>query len=65
MADPAELGISEFVANAVRHARGTVVRVIVDRPADDRVYLGVVDRAPNDLPQQQVSDPEAAEGRGN
>ncbi|WP_406486643.1 ATP-binding protein [Streptomyces sp. NBC_01563] len=64
VADSAELVISEFVANAVRHARGTVVRVIVDRPADDRVYLGVVDRAPNDVPQHQDPDAEAADGRG-
>ncbi|MFB7214830.1 ATP-binding protein [Streptomyces sp. NPDC056255] len=64
VADPAELVTSELVANAVRHARGPLVRVIIERPAEDRVYLGVVDRAPNDLPQQQVPDPEAAEGRG-
>ncbi|WP_424862767.1 ATP-binding protein [Streptomyces sp. MMS24-I29] len=62
--DPAELVISELVANAVRHARGPMVRVIVERPADDQVYLGVVDRAPNALPQQQTPHAEAAQGRG-
>ncbi|MFB7852676.1 ATP-binding protein [Streptomyces sp. NPDC056053] len=63
-ADPAALVISELVTNAVRHARGPMVRVIVERPAHDRVYLGVVDRAPNDLPHQQEPDLEAAGGRG-
>ncbi|MFI9630555.1 ATP-binding protein [Streptomyces sp. NPDC052042] len=62
--DPAELVISELVANAVRHARGPMVRVIVERPAHDQVYLGVVDRAPNDLPQRQTPHAEAAQGRG-
>ncbi|MFF8914248.1 ATP-binding protein [Streptomyces sp. NPDC015032] len=62
--DPADLVISELVANAVRHPRGPMVRVIVERPADDQVYLGVVDRAPNDLPQQQTPHAEAAQGRG-
>ncbi|MCX4851980.1 ATP-binding protein [Streptomyces sp. NBC_00893] len=64
LADPAELVITEFVTNAVQHARGPSVRIIVERPADNQVYLGVVDRAPNDVPQQQEPDAEAAGGRG-
>ncbi|MCX4851339.1 ATP-binding protein [Streptomyces sp. NBC_00893] len=64
VADPAELVISDFIANADRHARGPVVRVIVERPAGDRVYLGVVDRAPNGVPQQQEPDAGAVGGRG-
>ncbi len=39
-----------------------LVRVIIERPTDGQVYLGVVDRAPNDLPQQQTPHAEAAQG---
>jgi serine/threonine-protein kinase RsbW len=64
MADSAALVISELVTNAVCHARGPMLRVIVERPTPDQVYLGVVDRDPNHLPHQQEPDLEAAGGRG-
>ncbi len=34
--DSAALLLTELFANAVRHARGECVRVIIDRPDDDR-----------------------------
>ncbi|MFD4522801.1 ATP-binding protein [Streptomyces sp. NPDC058470] len=63
-ADTAALTMSELVANAVRHADGHSLRIIVDRPADDRVYLAVIDRAPHRLPQVRTQDPDGVSGRG-
>ncbi|AEW95649.1 MULTISPECIES: ATP-binding protein [Streptomycetaceae] len=63
-AETAELVLSELVANAVRHAWGASVRIAVDRPADDRVRLAVVDRAPRRLPELRTPGPEEVCGRG-
>ncbi|MFI2620502.1 ATP-binding protein [Streptomyces sp. NPDC018584] len=62
--DSAKLLLSELVANAVKHARGASVRVIVDRPRVDCVYLAVVDLAPHRLPQLREAGPDHINGRG-
>jgi anti-sigma regulatory factor (Ser/Thr protein kinase) len=63
-ADTAALIMSELVANAVRHAHGHSLRIIVDRPAHDQVYLAVVDRDSRRLPQMRTQDSDAVSGRG-
>ncbi|MGW6009157.1 ATP-binding protein [Streptomyces sp. NPDC055210] len=62
--ETAVLVMSELVTNAVRHARGRSIRIIVDRPADDRVYLAVVDRAPGRLPTPRTPTAGDDSGRG-
>ncbi|MEU6664246.1 ATP-binding protein [Streptomyces sp. NPDC046821] len=62
--EAAELVMSELVTNAVRHARLGAVRLIIDRPAEDRVYLAVVDRSPGVLPHLKVAGIEDVTGRG-
>jgi anti-sigma regulatory factor (Ser/Thr protein kinase) len=56
--------MSELVTNAVCHARGHSLRVIVDRPVDDRLYLAVVDRASSRVPMLRAPDRDDTEGRG-
>ena len=63
-ADEAALLLSELVTNAVRHAQGPTVRVVVDRPADNRVCLAVIDRAPRRTPEIRTPHPDDASGRG-
>ncbi|MFE7073463.1 ATP-binding protein [Streptomyces sp. NPDC057620] len=56
--------ITELVSNAVDHACCSVIRVVVTRPADDRVLLAVVDRS-RDLPRTGTDrDAERLRGRG-
>ncbi|WP_343236511.1 ATP-binding protein [Streptomyces sp. NEAU-S7GS2] len=62
--DGAALLVSELFTNAVCHARGECVRVIIDRPEADRVYLAVVDHAPDRLPELREAVPDDADGRG-
>ncbi|MEV7077865.1 ATP-binding protein [Streptomyces sp. NPDC093516] len=62
--DAAELIMSELVANAARHARGTKIRLAVNRPAPDRVHLAVTDRAPDLLPQLLTPTDDSDRGRG-
>lgn len=64
LARAAELVMSELVTNAVLHAWGPSVRVIVERPASDRVRLAVVDRAPQRTPELRTPGPDDATGRG-
>ncbi|WP_155057531.1 ATP-binding protein [Streptomyces blattellae] len=63
-AEAAALVVSELASNAVRHAWGPTVRVIVDRPSDDRVYLAVVDRAPRRTPELGKPGDGDVSGRG-
>ncbi|MFI5557367.1 hypothetical protein [Streptomyces sp. NPDC051738] len=44
--DTVELVMSELTANAVHHAHGPKIRLVVNRPAAARVYLAVTDRTP-------------------
>ncbi|MEV7284507.1 ATP-binding protein [Streptomyces sp. NPDC093252] len=60
----AALVLSELVTNAVRYASGPSIRILVDRPTADRLYFGVVDRAPCDLPRVADPDLESTSGRG-
>lgn len=62
--DGAALLLTELFANAVRHARGSSVRVIITRPHDDRVYVAVVDREPRRLPELRAAKPDDIGGRG-
>ncbi|WP_259471562.1 ATP-binding protein [Streptomyces shenzhenensis] len=64
LATAAELVMSELVTNAVLHAWGPSLRVFVERPADDRVCLTVVDRAPQRTPKLRTPGPDDATGRG-
>ncbi|MFC8350965.1 ATP-binding protein [Streptomyces sp. NPDC057280] len=64
VADEAALLLSELVSNAVRHAAGHAVRVVVDRPTDERVILAVIDQAPGRLPQMRTPGSDDASGRG-
>ncbi|MFI6694971.1 ATP-binding protein [Streptomyces sp. NPDC050433] len=63
-AEAAALAMSELVTNAVNHARGHSLRVIVDRPADDRLYLAVVDMAPSRVPMLRTPGGDDTDGRG-
>lgn len=60
----AALVMAELVSNAVRHAWGASIRLIVDRPTDDRVYVAVVDRAPHRTPEMRTPGDGAEHGRG-
>ncbi|MFI2764920.1 ATP-binding protein [Streptomyces echinatus] len=62
--DDAALVLTELFTNAVRHARGGAVRVIINRSAEDRVYVAVVDRAPRQLPLPRNAAVEDIGGRG-
>jgi anti-sigma regulatory factor (Ser/Thr protein kinase) len=62
--ESAALVMAELFANAVRHACGPSVRVIVNRPSDARVYLAVIDRAPHCLPHLRTPEDEEQSGRG-
>ncbi|PSM40871.1 hypothetical protein C6Y14_22965 [Streptomyces dioscori] len=56
--------ITELVSNAVDHACCSVIRVVVTRPAEDRVLLAVVDRS-RDLPMMRTDcGGERIRGRG-
>lgn len=63
-AEAAALVVSELVTNSVRHARGHSLRVIVERLADDRVYLAVVDMVPSRVPVLRTPGGDDTGGRG-
>ncbi|MFH8467571.1 ATP-binding protein [Streptomyces sp. NPDC017991] len=63
-AETAALAMSELVTNAVNHARGHSLRVIVDRPADDQLYLAVVDMDPSRVPMLRAPGGDDTGGRG-
>ncbi|MBD0844269.1 ATP-binding protein [Streptomyces sp. TRM68416] len=62
--DGAALLLTELVANAVRHASGERVRIIINRRDKDRVYVAVVDRDPRHLPELREAGAEEPGGRG-
>lgn len=45
LTDTAILLVSELVANAVKHTNSQVIRVVVSRPSERFVRIGVVDKA--------------------
>ncbi|MBV7651625.1 ATP-binding protein [Streptomyces albidoflavus] len=55
--------ITELVANSVRHARRESIRVTVERPAEHRVRLGVVDFS-KEPPVYRAAGPGDETGRG-
>ncbi|KPI09450.1 hypothetical protein OK074_3256 [Actinobacteria bacterium OK074] len=64
LVDPAELIISELVANAVRHTSCRWIRLLVQRPRPARVRIGVVDRAPSRVPAFPPAGKDDESGRG-
>ncbi|MFI2669166.1 ATP-binding protein [Streptomyces albidoflavus] len=63
LAAPGAVIITELVANSVRHARRESIRVTVERPAECRVRLGVVDFS-RARPVRGTAGPEDGAGRG-
>jgi anti-sigma regulatory factor (Ser/Thr protein kinase) len=45
LTDTALLLVTELVANAVQHTRSRVIRVVIARPSEHLVRIGVVDKA--------------------
>ncbi|MEU5270551.1 ATP-binding protein [Streptomyces hygroscopicus] len=62
--EDAALVISELVSNAVHHARLESIRVIVTRPSEKCVRLGVVDRSRNIPYLRTDSNGDNTRGRG-
>jgi hypothetical protein len=63
LADRAELVVTELVANAADHARGSSIRVIVTRLAACRLRAAVVDEDPT-KPQLRAAGSTDEHGRG-
>ena len=64
LTDTAILLVSELVANAVKHTNSRVIRVVVTRPGERFVRIGVVDKA-RLLPElAKPSDDLLTSGRG-
>ncbi|WP_416976398.1 ATP-binding protein [Streptomyces sp. T028] len=63
LSDAAELVVAELVANTVRHARATTIRVTVRRLADTTVQVAVVDMS-RDMPVLLLPTEDALSGRG-
>ncbi|EPJ34521.1 hypothetical protein STAFG_8424 [Streptomyces afghaniensis 772] len=64
LTDTAILLVSELVANAVKHTNSRVIRVVVTRPDERFVRIGVVDKA-RILPElAKPSDDLLTNGRG-
>ncbi|MGW2488644.1 ATP-binding protein [Streptomyces sp. NPDC001606] len=64
LTEPAQLIISELVANAARHTPCRSIRLLIERPTARRVHIGVVDRAPSRLPALGPADADSESGRG-
>ncbi|MFI2378358.1 ATP-binding protein [Streptomyces sp. NPDC018964] len=62
--EDAALVVTELVSNAVDHGRLPSIRVIVSRPAENRVRLGVVDRSKVVPMMRTDSDGDRLRGRG-
>lgn len=63
LVEEAELVASELVTNAVRHARGTSIRVTLTLLGPDGVRVAVVDRS-RACPRRCAPDASEAHGRG-
>ncbi|MWA07664.1 ATP-binding protein [Streptomyces sp. BA2] len=61
--DTAQVVISELVTNAVRHACGPCIRVIVQHPLPGHLVLAVVDKS-RDLPSMHPPHADDLRGRG-
>ncbi|MFS7875872.1 ATP-binding protein [Streptomyces asiaticus] len=62
--EDAALVITELVSNAVDHARLESIRVVVARPSEKLVRLGVVDRSRNVPYVRMTSNGDNTRGRG-
>ncbi|NEW71763.1 ATP-binding protein [Streptomyces rhizosphaericus] len=62
--EDAALVITELVSNAVDHARLESIRVVVARPSEKLVRLGVVDRSRNVPYVRMASNGDNTRGRG-
>ncbi|MEU1800605.1 ATP-binding protein [Streptomyces sp. NPDC019937] len=62
--EDAALVVTELVSNAVRHAPLSVIRVIVTRPTDTLIRVGVVDRAHSVPLLRTDSNGDDTRGRG-
>ncbi|MFC5958938.1 ATP-binding protein [Streptomyces pratens] len=62
--DDAMVVITELVSNAVDHGRLASIRVIVSRPSEHRVRLGVVDRSKVVPAMRTDSNGDQVRGRG-
>ncbi|MFI1421298.1 ATP-binding protein [Streptomyces sp. NPDC020731] len=62
--DDAMVVITELVSNAVSHGRLASIRVIVSRPAENRVRLGMVDRSKVIPMMRTDSNGDQLRGRG-
>lgn len=62
-ADTAQLVISELVTNAVRHASGPCIRVIIQHPLPGHLVLAVVDKS-RTLPFMHTPHADELSGRG-
>ncbi|MEU7649552.1 MULTISPECIES: ATP-binding protein [Streptomyces] len=63
LAEVGVLIVAELVNNAIDHTRCRVVRVLVTRPADGVVRIGVADKC-KDVPERGDPDDDSEEGRG-
>ncbi|MGW2953873.1 ATP-binding protein [Streptomyces eurythermus] len=64
LTDSAELITSELIANAARHTTCLSIRLLVTRPSEARVRIGVVDGAPSCLPVFRPAGADDERGRG-
>ncbi|MCX5399105.1 ATP-binding protein [Streptomyces sp. NBC_00102] len=64
LTEDATLVITELVSNAAVHGRLASIRVLVTRPDDGRVRLGVVDRSRRAPVPRRDLDGEETRGRG-
>ncbi|MFD9871207.1 ATP-binding protein [Streptomyces niveus] len=63
LADVGVQVVAELVNNAIDHTRCRVVRVLVTRPAEGVVRIGVADNC-KEAPEMRVLDDDSEEGRG-
>lgn len=63
LAEAGELIVTELVANASQHTTCHYIRVIITRPSDDLVRIGVVDKS-RTFPMLRHPDDDDAHGRG-
>lgn len=63
LVEPAELVMTELVANAADHARGASIRVTVTRLNEWRVRVAVIDRS-RILPTRRITNLDDIGGRG-
>jgi anti-sigma regulatory factor (Ser/Thr protein kinase) len=63
LTDAGKLIVSEFVTNAINHTRCRMVRVLIARPSEGVVRIGVADKC-RDLPVMGSPDGTSEDGRG-